>query len=468
MGKKRIFSTLIKNYILFTTILILIVIITMVMAGSTLTWLMSDESMPNITPESIVRPDYEKIDITDLEIAGGWVEILDVQGKVEFVKGNKLTSEMAYNMMELSDLLGFQDKHSYFYQSNSFQSSDGAEKIILVVIPYGAIDYNISLKFGVFDVSKKLIQVLIISGITFFMLFLVNIFFYSKWTSRKIKRPLEQITGVIEKMSDGDLEARMTFDAEYEFSQIKEAFNQMAERLRASEAEKSRMEATRNQMFVHIAHDLITPITTINGFSKALSDGLIKDSDKIKSYLETIHSKSNRMTKLIDDIFDLAKLESFDKKQVMNRENLIETVRAVLAEYFEQVEEKKMQLEFDSNVETCFTHYNSKEISRVISNLLSNAINYNQEGTEIRVQIQSETNWVQIDIEDNGVGIPEEFKESVFMPFIRGDYARTSDGGSGLGLAISKKIVANHGGSIELISDGASLKTLFRIRLPRT
>ncbi len=59
MGKKRIFSTLIKNYILFTTILILIVIITMVMAGSTLTWLMSDESMPNITPESIVRPDYD-------------------------------------------------------------------------------------------------------------------------------------------------------------------------------------------------------------------------------------------------------------------------------------------------------------------------------------------------------------------------------------------------------------------------
>ncbi len=467
MKKKRIFSTLIKNYIIFTTIVVFIVIITITVIGFSLSLFMEDEPFPMITADSLARADYENMDLEHLEIAEGWIEILDEDGDVIYTKGDKKTDHMSYDMHSLASLLGFQETQEYFYQSTPFLSREGESLILLVVIPHGVLDYQLSLSFGLYDVSRKIIMVLLIGAGVFLFLFLINIFFYSKWTARKIQKPLDQITEVIQEMGEGNSDARMAFKAEYEFSQIRDAFNQMADRLQKSENEKLKLEESRKRMFVDISHDLKTPITTINGFSRALSEGMIKDEDKVRKYLNTIYNKSNRMAKLIDDIFELSKLDSPEQKTDLKNGDMVELIRSVVAEHYEQIEEKNMKILFESDAESLFMRFNPKEISRVISNLICNAILYNEKGTVIYIGISYSDDFVTIDVGDDGNGIPEHLRDMIFSPFIRGDHSRNSEGGSGLGLAIVSKIVENHGGTIELINDHVTYKTLFRIILKK-
>lgn len=465
MKKKRIFSTLIKNYILFTTIVVFIVLITITVVGFSLSLIMVDESFPMITADSLARADYENMDLEHLKIADGWVEVLNENGDVIYIKGDKKTDHMNYDIRSLSSLLGFQEPQKYFYQSTPFLSQKGESLILLVVIPHGVLDYQLNLSFGLYEVSRKIITVLLIGACAFLILFMINIFFYSKWTARKIQKPLDQITEVIQEMGEGNSYARMSFKAEYEFSQIRDAFNQMADRLQKSEDEKRKLEESRKRMFVDISHDLKTPITTINGFSKALSEGMIKDEEKARKYLNTIYNKSNRMAKLIDDIFELSKLDSPEQKTDLKVGDLVELIRSVVAEHYEQVEYKNMKILFESDAETLFMKFNPKEISRVISNLICNAILYNEERTNIYIGISNSGNIVTIDVGDNGKGIPEHMRDMIFSPFIRGDHARNSEGGSGLGLAIAMKIIENHGGTIELVKSNETYKTLFRITL---
>lgn len=468
MKKKRIFSTLIKNYILFTTIVVFIVLITIAIIGFSLSLFMEDEPFPMITASTLAQSDYENMDLTHLDIADGWVEVLDEDGNVIFIKGDKKTDHMNYDIQSLTSLLGFQEEQEFFYQSTPFLSQEGESLILLVVIPHGVLDYNLSLSFGLYEVSRKIILVLTIGAGVFLILFMINIFVYSKWTAKKIQMPLDQITEVIQEMGDGNSDARMSFKAEYEFSQIRDAFNSMADRLQKSESEKYKLEESRRRMFVDISHDLKTPITTINGFSKALSEGMIKDEEKVRKYLQTIYNKSNRMAKLIDDIFELSKLDSPEQKVDLRTADMVEVVRSVVAEHYEQVEEKQMHILFESDAETLFMKFNPKEISRVISNLICNAILYNEEDTTITICIKNSDRIVTIEVADDGIGIPEHLNEMIFSPFRRGDHTRNSEGGSGLGLAISKKIIENHGGTIELINSDDEFSTLFRITLNKT
>ncbi len=458
MKKKRIFSTLIKNYILFTTIVVFIVLITIAVVGFSLSLFMEDEPFPMITASSLAKADYENMDLTHLDAAEGWVEVLDENGDVIFTKGDKKTEHMHYDMRAMTSLLGLQEEQEYFYQSTPFVSQEGESLILLVVNPHGVLNY---------DVSRKIIMVLLVGAGIFLMLFMINIFIYSKWTARKIQKPLDQITEVIQEMGDGNSDVRMSFKAEYEFSQIRDAFNSMADRLQKSEYEKFKLEESRKRMFVDISHDLKTPITTINGFSKALSEGMIKDEEKVRKYLNTIYNKSNRMAKLIDDIFELSKLDSPEQKTDLRIGDLVEVIRSVVAEHYEQIEEKNMIILFESDAESLFLKFNPKEISRVISNLICNAILYNKEGTTLFIGIKNVGDLVTIDVGDDGIGIPDHLSESIFSPFIRGDHTRNSEGGSGLGLAISKKIIENHDGTIELVNGNETYNTLFRITFNR-
>ncbi len=466
MKKKRIFSTLIRNYILFTSILVVIVVLTLIASGIALTWMMEDEEMPMITAERLVNPDYEAIDMGDLSLAGGWIEVLDQDGNLLYVKGEKQTPQRSYNLTALSEMVGFQEAEEYFYQSTSFQSVTGESLILLVAIPHGVVDYDLNLQFGVFDVSRKITKVLLLGGGTFLLLFLLNIYFYSKWTARKIQRPLDQITSVIQEMGEGNLDARMDFEGEYEFSQIKETFNTMAERLKHAEEEKSGLEASKNEMFVHISHDLKTPITTIQGFSKALADGMITDKTKARKYLNTIYQKSERMTKLIDDLFELSKLDQKNYPLSFEKRDLVEDIRAVVAEHFEQAEEREIALHFNPHAESLMVFFDGEGIQRVLANLLGNALRYNPPGTTVEISVKRENELIIIEIKDDGSGISEDVKEKIFTPFVRGDDTRNSEG-SGLGLSITKKIIEHHGGTIDLITEDKTYKTVFQILMNR-
>lgn len=466
MKKKRIYTTLIKNYIVFISFMLLICIISFILFGVLMSKSAMEQKLPAITADEIVKENYKDIDISDIKLLDGWVEILDENNRVIHTIGNKKTAETAYQTADLINLFGYHDKQDYIYTGVAFtEPVSQKEYICLVALPHNKIDITMNLINAPFEISQVFLSNLLKVAIFFLVLFVLNIFFYSKWTARRISAPLTSITSSIKQMSGGDLSSRMDFKAENEFLQIRDAFNQMADKLQNAEKEKKRMEEERNRMFMDISHDLKTPITTIQGYALALKEGMVEQEEKKQRYLQTIYDKSVRVTNLINNVFDLAKLENTTPQFQIQNHDLAEFLRKMAAEFYEQIEQKGMALEFDTTVNKLEVPFDIKEMERVVANLLSNAILYNPPGTTIKMSLFEQDDSAIIEIADTGAGIPDEIKDIIFSPFVRGDSSRSTEGGTGLGLAIAKKIVEGHGGRLELVSKRDEYKSVFRIVL---
>ncbi len=211
-----------------------------------------------------------------------------------------------------------------------------------------------------------------------------------------------------------------------------------------------RYDKGRNLMLSDIAHDLRTPITTVAGYAKAIQDGMITDPEKLNEYLTVIQTKSMRLNELINLLFEYVKLDSegfsLDKKPV----NIIELLRENAALMYTDVEDAGMHLNIELPEEEWEISADKIQISRVITNLLTNAIRHNEPGTDILVAAECEAGCVCVVVADNGKPIPPVVAEHLFEPFAVGDESRNSRGGSGLGLSIAAKIVSMHGWRLEL------------------
>ncbi len=224
-------------------------------------------------------------------------------------------------------------------------------------------------------------------------------------------------------------------------------FNKIAEmRVKA----RKDFEKRRNLMLSDIAHDLRTPITTMAGYSKALSDGMVSDEKK-QEYLDAIMAKSERVNELIQLLFDYVKLDSDGFSLNRQPTDIYEIVRECGAIQYSDIEDAGMELEVDIPEKEMKLSVDKIQLSRVITNLITNAIKHNEKGDRIALVVDQYDDRIQIMVADSGKKIPDEKAEHLFEPFIMGDESRNSRGGSGLGLSIAKKIVEMHGYNIRLI-----------------
>jgi signal transduction histidine kinase len=302
-------------------------------------------------------------------------------------------------------------------------------------------------------------------SILFLICAAVDIIFLSYWTYQKIRVPLLKITEGITKIFEDDYNSRIELNGQKDFEVIRDSFNLLAEKLQASQKENLRIQEDRTRMLLDLAHDIKTPICTIQYFSKALSEGLVTDEDKRQRYYNTIYSKGKRVSELIDDLFEYVKFDSKNYNLNIKISDFSEFIRLTVAEFYDEIEEKGLNLELNIAEGETMLEFDELLMRRVISNIINNAIKYNESGTNLRIELKQAGTGVLFEIGDNGSGIPEIIKDKVFEPFIRGDESRKSDGGAGLGLAISKRIIESHGGSLELKSDYTDEKTVFTIKL---
>lgn len=224
-------------------------------------------------------------------------------------------------------------------------------------------------------------------------------------------------------------------------------------------------ERQRNLLLSDIAHDLRTPITTISGYAKALNDGMVTDEEKKTEYLQAIENKSERMSELITLLFDYVRLgtEGFQLKQ--EQIDLAELMRKNAALIYSDIEEKGMEFYVDIPEEPCPIYGDEVQVSRVVTNLLTNAIRHNEAGTQITLELRNEGDTPEIIIADNGEQIPEEIARNIFEPFVVGDKSRRTKGGSGLGLSIAKKVVDMHGWELRLFQNCRGFKKAFVITI---
>ncbi len=236
------------------------------------------------------------------------------------------------------------------------------------------------------------------------------------------------------------------------------------ELLEREKKQKEEYDKQRNLLLSDIAHDIKTPITTVCGYAKALSDHVVCEEEKQEEYLQAIYAKSMRMSELITLLFEYVKLDS--EGFVLHKQpgDVAELLRENAALLYADFEAKGIELLVDISEEKFPYEMDKIQMSRAVGNILTNMIRYNEKGNTVSVQLK---NPCQIRIADNGMPISDELAEHIFEPFSRGDEARSTKGGSGLGLSIAAKIVQMHGGRLTLERNGKDgyVKT-FVITLP--
>ena len=203
-------------------------------------------------------------------------------------------------------------------------------------------------------------------------------------------------------------------------------------------------------MISDIAHDLKTPMTTVSGYAMALSDGMVSD-DKKQEYLDAINAKSKRMNDLINLLFDYVKLDSEGFTLEKSKVDICELLRECVAFQYQDIEDAGFELDLDIPEESIIIEADKLQFSRVITNLITNAIRHNDEGTKLGIYLKNEYDVLRIIVADSGNLIEQEKAEYIFDPFVVGDESRNSRGGTGLGLSIAKKVVDMHGFSIRLV-----------------
>lgn len=231
-----------------------------------------------------------------------------------------------------------------------------------------------------------------------------------------------------------------------------------------------RLEKMRSEFVANVSHELKTPVAAVKGFAETLLGGGVTDEKTARSFLQIIYDENERLNRLIGDILELSKIESKRVQLECSPVHLIEFFGSVLETLSKVAEKKKITLSADVPDEL-FIEGDEDKLRQIFMNLLSNAINYTQDGGNVRVTVVNNlkpdgTESVRFTVSDTGMGIPRKDLPRIFERFYRVDKARSrSSGGTGLGLSIVKHLVELHHGSITVESD-LGIGSSFILELP--
>jgi two-component system phosphate regulon sensor histidine kinase PhoR len=228
-----------------------------------------------------------------------------------------------------------------------------------------------------------------------------------------------------------------------------------------------RLEKIRQDFVANVSHELRTPISSIKGYAETLLDGAIDDKENAKDFIEIIHSDSERLASLINDILDLSKIESGELKLGIQPISLTPIIKKVVKLLTKQAKAKGVKIELDVSNTVCKVMADKERIAQVVLNLLDNAIKYNKLNGKVTISYKEDKKLLKVNITDTGLGIPAKDLDRIFERFYRADRARSREiGSTGLGLSIVKHIIEAHGGavSVESIPDDGSV---FSFTLPK-
>lgn len=229
--------------------------------------------------------------------------------------------------------------------------------------------------------------------------------------------------------------------------------------------ELRRLEQLRKEFVANVSHELKTPLTSIIGYIDTIIDNDIKDDTTIKRFLSIIKDEADRLYLLIKDLLDLSKLEAKRGEVILQPGDLNKIVKKIYLMLQEQAESKDIDLKLDIKEKLPFVYLIPEQIEQVLINLVDNGIKYTEPGGRVILRAYEENNRVVVEVEDNGIGIPEEDQGRIFERFYRVDKARSrSMGGTGIGLSIVKHIIKNHDSEIKVESEPGK-GSLFRFYL---
>ncbi len=295
-------------------------------------------------------------------------------------------------------------------------------------------------------------------------LFITALGFYIRYINKHVQRPINALGTAMEDFAKSGYREKLNYNGSKDFEHLVATFNEMVDLLNASEEQRLALEKDRQRMLAGLSHDLKTPMTVIEGFSKAIRDGVVSEEDKPK-YLNLIISKSEYMSELINEFYEYSKLDHPDFTLHTQKTDLVEFVRSFLANKYDEFDIRGYELQANLSESRLMVSLDREQFTRVLDNLVGNFFKYTKPGSTLTVEEKEEGEDACVYIMDNGGGIPESARGDIFAPFVVAEASRSKQG-TGLGLAVCKKIVNAHGGNISLLPPIGDDKTVFRISIP--
>ena len=275
--------------------------------------------------------------------------------------------------------------------------------------------------------------------------------------SARITRPVAAMTRASEAMAAGDYDQRIDVRGDHEVATLAHAFNQMAGRV-------SRSSRAMRQLLANVSHELKTPLTSIQGFSQAIVDGVAADPEEQKRLAGVIHEEAERMRGLVDDLLYLSSIESGELALTLDEIDLDALIDASVRRFAFQAEAAGVTVR--SQLDGGRVTADGGRLEQVLANLLDNALRFAPAGSEVTVSARSEGGDAVIAVRNRGEPIPAQELPQVFDRFYQADPARSDGAHSGLGLAIVRELAQAHGGRVSATSTRAD-GTTFTVRLPR-
>lgn len=230
--------------------------------------------------------------------------------------------------------------------------------------------------------------------------------------------------------------------------------------------ERKKLEEMRTEFVANVSHELRTPLTSIRGFLETLLDGALDDPNAARHFLEIMSKETERLTRLIDDLLDLSKIE---ERRVVHRWQAVDLgdlINRVASMFRPQAREKELSLSVQLPPGLPHVQGDPDMLAQVLINLVDNAIKYTPAKRQVTIRAMAVGDQLRVEVEDTGIGIPAESLPRIFERFYRVDKARSRElGGIGLGLAIVKHIIRAHGGKVQVESTPGK-GSIFSFTLP--
>ena len=281
---------------------------------------------------------------------------------------------------------------------------------------------------------------------------------------RSVLADVRTIADGLHAVERGEREVHIAARSSVELSDLAATANRMIQALNSEERSRDAADAARRQVIAAVSHDLRTPLTSLQLLTQALDDQLV-DPQTAQRYVQTMGANVRALSTLVDDLFELSRLNAGDYAWTTEAVPLAELVQESVMAMRAQADAQGVLVSAEVAQDLAPARANPEKLQRALANLLQNAIRHTPPDGTVHVSAHQADGAVEIEVSDTGEGISSADRPRVFEPFYRGgeESARTG-AGSGLGLAISRAIVEAHGGRIWLAE--AAVGTRVRLTLP--
>ena len=286
----------------------------------------------------------------------------------------------------------------------------------------------------------------------------------SYFLSRYMVRRIQKIRQAAHRVTEGDFEVQLDPGRQDEIGELSADFNLMTKSLKESNDEIKRQEERRRVFMADAAHEMRTPLTTINGLLEGLEYDAIPEDSKEES-IRLMQRETKRLIRLVNDNLDYERIRTNKIKLDCQMVNLKQAVLRVVEQLGKKAEKENDQLIVEMNSDVV-VYADPDRLIQILFNIVQNGIQFTQNG-QITVRAQNASNGTNIQISDNGIGMTEDQIKNIWERYYKADASRIqTKGESGLGMAIVHELVQIHGGEIE-VSSAPGRGTTFKLHFPK-